>query len=94
MSAVFLDWRSVTPSNSPLYFVKGTVLAIAIVPGTLSRFAIAEIRTWDGANSAVRYSVRDASTVLDADIRNGKSPREVASFDGIDAALNYCQNNH
>lgn len=85
-----LDWRSLPyPAGADL--IKGTALAQAIVPGTRSRFAVVEVRTREADGfPGVRYSVRDAHTVSDADIRDGKTPREVARFDGVIEAVEWC----
>jgi hypothetical protein len=80
-------WRNVTPSNHPKFLASGTELNNMIVPGTLSRYQLCEIRTRDGDR---RYAVRDAHTVLDEDVRNGKRPEIVKWFDYEDEALNYC----
>lgn len=85
-----MDYRSITPSNSPKYMVKGTELNQAIVPGYLSRYAIVEVRTYDADRHADRgYSIRDANTVSDADVKAGKKPKQIAFFNFEDDALNY-----
>lgn len=70
-----LSWRGVDYEKSR-FFVKGTILAQAIVPGTLSRFAVREVRggIGDDGYSTLRYGLADASTVSDDDVRAGKLP--------------------
>ena len=86
-----LTWRPVTPSNSPKFLVKGTELNTMIVPGTLSRFQICEVRTYDADRHADRgYVVRDADTVTDAQVAKGIRPSIVARFDDELAALTWC----
>lgn len=88
-----MNWHPVTLSNSPKYMVKGTELNRAIVPGYQSRYALVEIRTYDEDGNADRgYSVRDAATVTDEDVRNGKKPKQIAFFNFEDDALNYVNN--
>lgn len=72
MNAV-LNWRTVTPSNSPRYLVSGTELSVAFACG--HRFAIYEIRCRDAEGQADRYYVvRDAEAISDADLKAGKRP--------------------
>lgn len=86
-----MNWRNVTPSNSTRFFVKGTELNNAIVPGTLSRFQICEIRCYDHERQADRrYAVRDAETVSDAQIHKGKRPEIVKWFDDENSAVEWC----
>lgn len=86
-----LDWRSL-PYKSGADLVKGTELAVALVPGTLSRFAIYETRGIDEARlPCLVYRLRDAETVSDADVRQGVRPRIVGTYaepeQAISAAL-------
>jgi hypothetical protein len=85
-------WRNVTPSNDPKFLVSGTELNNRIVPGTRSRYQLCEVRSYDreARTHDRRYAVRDAATVTDADIREGKRPAIVAWFDFEDSALNFC----
>jgi hypothetical protein len=88
-----LSWRTVTHSQSDRFLVAGTELSKAIVPGTLSRFQLCEIRTYDRGEDfphGRRYAIRDAATVSDADVREGKRPAIVASFRDELAALEWC----
>jgi hypothetical protein len=86
-------WKSITPSNSPKYMVKGTELNYMFA-GVNSRYAIVEVRSYDKDRNADRsYIIRDAYTVSDEDIKNGVRPKIVARFDFEDDALKYCQNN-
>jgi hypothetical protein len=84
-------WRNVTPSNHPKFFVNGTELNTLLVPGTNSRYQLCEIRC-RGADGFPdrRYAVRDAATVTDAQVREGKRSEIVAWFDHEDSALNFC----
>jgi hypothetical protein len=85
-----LNWRSL-PYRRDSFFVVGTELSTAIVPGTLSRFAIVEVRARDGdRDPRLHYSVRDASTVSDEDVKAGRSPRHVKWFDEPDQAVAWC----
>ena len=87
-----LNWRSVTNSNDCKFMVKGTELAVAIVPGTFSRFQVCEVRSYDKDNHADgRYLVRDAHTVSDAEVKAGVRPRIVANVATLDEALKFCQ---
>jgi len=92
LSAVSLAWRSL-PYDPAKFLVKGTEIAQAIVPGTLSRFAIVETRALDETRvPTLVYRLRDAQTVSDAEIKAGHRPRIVGVFDepekAVDAALN------
>lgn len=83
-----LDWHSVTSSSDTRFFVKGTVLSRAVVPDTLHRFVVVEIRCQDADGHPGRlYGLEDAYTVSDADVRDGKRPKIVARFRDLDAAL-------
>ena len=73
--------------------VKGTELNQAIVPGNLSRYALVEVRTYDKDGHADRgYSVRDAATVTDAEVAEGKKPKQIAFFNFEDDAINFVNN--
>lgn len=84
-----LNWRGL---NCPpdRYLVRGSELAVALV-GPSSRFAIYEIRTREADGfSGVRFEVRDAALVSDAEIQAGKrSPVVFRSSDPEDCE-NYC----
>jgi hypothetical protein len=86
-----LNWRPLVTSYDRGYMVKGTELSQAIVPDTLSRFAIVEVRTYDAdRNSDVTFRIRDAATVTDEQVRNGERPAIV--FRGsLDDCLRYCE---
>lgn len=85
-----MEWRSITPSNSPKYMVKGTELNQAIEPNCMSRFALVEVRTYDTEGHADRgYSIRDAHTVTDAEVAAGKKPKQIAFFNYEDDAINF-----
>lgn len=86
-----LEWRSL-PYERSKFLVVGTEIAAAFVPGTLSRFAIVEIRGYprlDGPGD-VYYAVRDAATVSDDDVRAGKRAKVVNRFADPDAAVEWC----
>ena len=88
MSAVTLSWRSM-PYGKDQFFVKGTVLAQAIVPGTGHRFAIREVRGGrdDKGFSTLRYGLADAATVSDVEVRDGILPRVVFWADEPDDCI-------
>ena len=90
MSAIRLEWRTL-PYDSSKYFVVGTEIAAAYVPGTLSRFAIVETRGYPRLNGPgdVYYVVRDAATVSDDDVRSEKRAKIVARFDNYDEAIEW-----
>jgi hypothetical protein len=82
-----LRWRTITPSTSPEFLVKGTKLSCALA-GRHSRFKITEVRCYGADGFADRrFTVADAEAVSDADVRGGKSPPVVARFDGLDEAI-------
>lgn len=86
-------WKSITPSNSPKFMVKGTELNYMLA-GVNSRFAIVEVRSYDKNRMPDRvYVIRDAHTVSDEDIKNGVRPKVVAVFEFENDALNFCKNN-
>jgi hypothetical protein len=90
---VLLNWRTVTHSQSDRFLVSGSELSVALVPGTLSRFQLCEIRTYDRGEAfphGRRYAIRDAATVSDADVREGKRPAIVKWFADELAALEWC----
>ena len=73
-------------------FVTGTELNQALVPGCNSRYAVVEMRRYDAARQADRgYSIRDAATVSDEDVKNGKRPKSIAYFNNEDEMLEYCK---
>lgn len=89
-----LTWRTVTHSQSPQFLVRGTELSRAIVPGTLSRFQICEMRTYDRTDSfphGREYVIRDAATVSDSQVREGKRPAVVSRHADELAALEWCE---
>lgn len=86
-----LAWRTVTHSQDSRFMVTGTELSRAIVPGTMSRFQICEVRSRDSEGHADRrYAIRDAATVTDAEVREGVRPRIVEWFPDELAALEWC----
>lgn len=86
-----MNWRSVTPSNHPKFFVNGTELSTMLLPGLRSRYQICEIRC-RGADGHPdrRYAVRDASTVTDAEVREGVRSKIVKWFDYEDEVWAWC----
>lgn len=83
-----LVWRGCdVPSDR--FFVKGTILATAYVPGTLSRFLIREVRGGRDEHGfpTLRYGLSDASTVSDAEVREGKGAKVVYWSDEPDQCL-------
>lgn len=80
MSAVSLNWRSL-PYDPAKFLVKGTEIAQAIVPGSLSRFAIVETRSiGQDRMPALVYCLRDAATVSDAQVCAGERPHIVGVY--------------
>jgi hypothetical protein len=86
---MLLNWRTVTPSNDRAHLVRGTELESAIPEGFRSRFAVYSIRTVERDTAFTfevvhqydrRYVVRDAETVSDADVKDGKRPAIIAQF--------------
>lgn len=85
-----LCWRVVLGRDDPKYMVKGHVLATAFAPGTHSRFMIEEVRRMNADRSmGVAYRVRDAATVSDAEVRDGKMSKVVFYADTIDDCLSW-----
>ena len=73
--------------------VVGCEIDQAIVPNCLSRYAIVMVRRYDNERNAdLGYSIRDAATVSDEDIRNGKKPKQIAYFLYEDEAIKYLEN--
>lgn len=78
MSAVLLNWRTLTPSKSPRFTLRGAELSFALC-GPQSRFAVYEVRCTDDRGELDReYVVRDADLVSDAELRAGKRPPVIA----------------
>lgn len=97
-----LFWRTVTPSSSPAHLVKGTEIEVCFPAGYHYRFAVYSVRAsqWqrdpahiDGGYVVydMRYRVRDAATVSDADVRAGKRPAIAFETGDLDAALGFIQ---
>lgn len=87
-----INWRTVTQTNDRRFLVKGAELSVALVPGTHSRFQLCEIRCYDKEGFADRrYAVRDAATVTDEQIREGKRSEIVAWHETLDDAVAWCQ---
>lgn len=85
-----LNWRGLDcPANR--YLVKGSELAVAIV-GPQSRFAVYEVRTREADGfSGVRFDVRDANGVSDADVKAGKRPPVVFASGDPQECEDYCR---
>lgn len=75
-----LEWRTVTDSRSPRFFVKGTPLAEAFFLS--HRFRIVEVRGGSNGDGsyADRYRAYDAETVTLAEVKDGKQPLCVGSW--------------
>ncbi len=75
-----LNWRNVTPSSNPKYWVRGTVIECATA-GAHSRYLIESVRYYlDGTF----YRVRDAERVTDAAVRAGENAPIVFTADTLD----------
>lgn len=89
-----LNWRTITPTTSAAFLVKGTELSFAIVPHTRCRFGISEVRTVlrtaNGQDYDRQYCVRDAAAVSDVEVKDGKRPPVVATFDSDLDAIKFC----
>ena len=91
MMATALNWKSSDYDRAKVLH-KGTELATAIY-GQFSRFQICDVRSYDADSRTYTghvYSVRDAHTVNDAEVKAGVRPKVVASFEDLDAAIAYC----
>lgn len=89
-------WRTVTHSQSDRFLIRGTELSVMIVPDTMHRFQLCEMRTYDRGEAfphGRNYVVRDAATVTDAQVREGVRPAIVARFPDELAAIEWCKNN-
>jgi hypothetical protein len=85
-----LDWRTKVSSMDPKFMVKGTELATAMC-GQNGRFQICEVRALDADRMpGVRYRVRDALTVSDQDVRDGKRSEIVQDVATLDEAVAFC----
>jgi hypothetical protein len=86
------DWRSLMDSRDPKFLVKGSELSQTIVPHTQSRFAIVETRCIESDGQlGVMYRVRDADTVTDAQIKEGKRPAIVHHTNTFEGAMEWVQ---
>lgn len=91
------DWQTICPSNSREHLVRGTELERAFVPGTASRLAIYTVRTYDRDGYDVRFRVRDADKISDAEVRAGKRPPIIGEFatqDELELALENTRKAH
>lgn len=88
-----LRWRTLVRERDHAFFVKGSELANAIVPGTSHRFMLCEVRaypTGDYAEPDREYCVRDAHAITDAQVRDRVRPPIVARFGTEAEALAWC----
>lgn len=87
-----LQWRTLTDSRSPKFFVKHTRLAVAFY--ARHRFGIYEVRGAADSDGSYAdyYVVTDAETVSDAEVKAGVKPRAVFRSPVLDlqAALDFC----
>jgi hypothetical protein len=90
-----LNWRTINPGNSPKHLVAGQELSVAMMPGSLSRFAIYAVRTVRRCGEHNEYDqafvVRDASTVTMDDTKAGKRPDIVFRGSTEDAVILFCR---
>lgn len=81
------NWRNVTPSLDPTYWVKGTVLEAAMV-GEHNRFCVESVRSYDAQrNATAYYRVKDADKV---DLRSHSSV--VLTSHDLDECLAFIDN--
>jgi hypothetical protein len=86
-----LVWRTLPGATGPKALVKGTALARAVVPGTRHRFVAYEVRAIGAQGEPdVRFIVRDAEAITDADVRAGKSPPITDVDDDCEALVRRC----
>lgn len=85
-----MHWNTIISSSHSKFMVRGTELSNAIVPMTMHRFQVCEIRTWDGDESDRTYHVRDAETITDAEIRDGVRPSIVFRHNDLDECVRWC----
>ena len=98
------NWRTLINSREPAYMIKGSELECIKPDGFMSRFMIYAVRSytrnpdwWPGSiteprlHADMRYRVRDADTVSDADVRAGKRPAIVGEFATFDEAMKHIE---
>lgn len=88
-----LRWRTMVRDRDASFFVKGTELANAIVPGTSHRFMLCEVRAYPTGNYQEpdrEYLVRDAHGVSDAQVAERVRPPVVSRHPTEAAALAWC----
>lgn len=89
------NWKTIIPSNDPAHLVRGTEIEYSIPDGFHSRFALYSVRTsqrvkdadhWQGGYISydLRYRVRDAALITDAETREGKRPPIACEFATLD----------
>jgi hypothetical protein len=89
-----LNWRGLDYPKDK-FFHKGTELAYALC-GAHSRFQIVETRCFTDDPQdryGLHFCVRDAATVSDAQVREGKRPAIARTFEDLDEAIAWCQAN-
>ncbi len=86
-----LRWRSLPAAGTDRGQVKGTELAYAVVPDTLHRFIVYEVRAMLADRSLdVTYHVRDAGALSDEQVRAGARPPVVYRHHDCDQAVAWC----
>lgn len=87
-----LRWRTLVRERDSRFLTKGTELANAVVPNSLHRFVLCELRAYpDGYGAPDReYAVRDAHGVTDAQVRDGVRPPIVSRHPTEAEALAWC----
>lgn len=87
-------WHVLVGERHRLFYVRGTELAVAMVPGMGSRFQLCDHRTITQGDSGIEYDreicVRDAASVSDAEVKDGIRPRIVARFPSAAEAVAWC----
>lgn len=89
------NWRTLVPSNEPAHLKRGTEIDYSIPNGYHCRFALYSVRTSqyikdpdhiDGGYISydLRYRVRDAALISDAETREGKRPPIACEFATLD----------
>lgn len=90
-----LNWEILVHGNDPKIWVKGTEIERCCPDGFRHRFAIYSVRVigWEvfegkGFNAYdVRYRVRDAEAISDADVKAGKPCPIFGEYATLDEAL-------
>lgn len=86
-----LNWRACYKPHE--FLIKGTELSQALC-GQNKRYALIEVRCYNKDGHADRFfRIRDAATVSDENIKNGKRPQIVFETFDYDAAIKYIEDN-